>query len=59
MDTKRSTAKRETKTFIRSFAMRPSVKIMLDKIAVKYDRTIAGTVEQLIIEEYRRMRGDQ
>ena len=46
--------KREIKSFTRSFKFRPSVKILLDKLAIIHDRTPPSTLEQLIIAEAKR-----
>jgi hypothetical protein len=45
---------RELKTHTRSYSMRPSVNILLSKLAIIYDRTQAGCLEQLIIADARR-----
>jgi hypothetical protein len=45
---------KEIKTKIRAVRFRPSVKIMLEKLAIIHDRTQASTIEQLIIAEARR-----
>jgi hypothetical protein len=42
---------RERKTWLRSLAMRPSTKAMLEKVAKHYDRTPADTIEFLIRDE--------
>jgi hypothetical protein len=45
---------KEIKTKIRAVRFRPSVKIMLEKLAIIHDRTQASTIETLIIAEAKR-----
>ena len=47
---------RERKTWLRSIAMRPSTKTMLEKVAKYYDRTKADTIEFLIRRECEKLK---